>query len=521
MDGIFEFKERNVIPIWRDFKRTVRMGELADQVRLSIPGTANIDRAIADWNIMQTIGTAADLVNSAYVAGYFDRKEVEEAIRLIRQDKLSAGKSLIELVEAIENIQTGHEEKAGSVLLEFDTEDVQRIKRVFDGEVFFRIVHRTRELTRSEPRNPIVWVEMARLYSTTNQNDKAELAMNIALQLAPDSRFVLRAATRLFVHLGKAEKALFYLKQSAALEHDPWLLSAHIATSSSIGRFSKLNRQGFTLVESKNYSPFDLTELYSALGTLEFKHGERKKAKGLFNSSLIKPNDNSLAQLRWISHEDHSFDFDPFAFQRVVNPFETYAFEYFNRSQWKDSYDNSIRWLLDTPYSVQPAALASYLATCILYRYEEGIAVCKLGLKVNHKDPVLLNNIVFAYSVTGRPEKAEYYLGQIMGLDWSTLESEQVTMLTATIGLTQMRNGAIALGKEFYFKALTLAKKLPNLYYKYMVIINFTRELLLAKDPDMHEFKKEMDDLKIESHFTDCIFMRREVQKLAVPSSIK
>jgi len=147
--------------------------------------------------------------------------------------------------------------------------------------------------------------------------------------------------------------------------------------------------------------------------------------------------------------------------------------------------------------------------------------VCKLGLKVNHKDPILLNNIVFAYFVTGKPEKAEYYLGQIMGLDWATLESEQVIMLTATLGLTQMRKGAITLGKDFYLKALKLAKKLPNLYYRYMVIINFTRELLLAKDADMYEFKKEMDSLKIESHFTDCIFLRREVQKIAVPSSIK
>jgi hypothetical protein len=235
---------------------------------------------------------------------------------------------------------------------------------------------------------------------------------------------------------------------------------------------------------------------------------------------LTAPNDNSLPQLRWISRVDSGFDFDPFAFNMVVNPFEAYALEYFNQSRWKESYLTCIRWLLDTPYSVTPAAMGSYLAICILYAYHEGITICQVGLKANAREPVLLNNLVYAYCLTNRVSDAERYIVQIDNLDWTKLPQEHVIMLSATLGLYFMRKGEIAKGKDYYQTALALSKKLSIPYYRYMVTIHFTRELFVAKDEAKYVFKSQMDELKIDQKYSDCIFIRNEVQKFIDQASV-
>ena len=60
--------------------------------------------------------------------------------------------------------------------------------------------------------NPIVWVELARLYIMHDQVEKAERALLTALHLAPDNRFVLRSATRFFIHTDQFEKNFMNLQ---------------------------------------------------------------------------------------------------------------------------------------------------------------------------------------------------------------------------------------------------------------------------------------------------------------------
>jgi len=66
MAVIYEIKERRVVPNWRDYKRTLQLGELSQSNKSAEPLVLSIDRSVEDWKEIKNIGTAADLVNSAF-----------------------------------------------------------------------------------------------------------------------------------------------------------------------------------------------------------------------------------------------------------------------------------------------------------------------------------------------------------------------------------------------------------------------------------------------------------------------
>ena len=89
------------------------------------------------------------------------------------------------------------------------------------------------------PRNPLLWSDLSRLYTSVNSKDKATRSMQVALSLARNDRFVLRGASRLFLHQGEKEKAHKLLESAETLKADPWILAAEIATASAYNKTSK------------------------------------------------------------------------------------------------------------------------------------------------------------------------------------------------------------------------------------------------------------------------------------------
>lgn len=87
MAVIYEIKERRVIPNWRDYKRTLQLGELNSVNKKINPIDINIDRAIFDWQINKDIGTAADVINSSFVSDKSDYPAVREAIAYIKENE--------------------------------------------------------------------------------------------------------------------------------------------------------------------------------------------------------------------------------------------------------------------------------------------------------------------------------------------------------------------------------------------------------------------------------------------------
>lgn len=510
MAVIYEIKERRVIPNWRDYKRTLQLGELSPSNKSVEPIVLNADRAIEDWKQIKNIGTAADLVNSAFVSS-IQNSELKYAIELIKSNNGKASQSLLDLIKHIELDSTISTAISNNSLLEIDVDTINEFQAFINNKSFHKVINRTKNRSKNEIRNPIIWVELARLYAMRGHENKAENAILTALHLAPNNRFVLRSATRFFIHKEKFEKALFYLRKAESLKRDPWLISAHIATSSIMGRFSPLIKDGKRLIDSNNYSDFELTELLSSLGTLEYKDGSYKKAKGFFQKSMIMPNDNSLAQLEWVSKDEKRFQINPFKFDKVINPFEARALELYERGNWKEAFYNSIKWFLDMPFSKRPAILGSYISGSLLKDKNAAIILCQVGLQANPYDPTLLNNMVYYLATSNNNEMLDSYVQQMMEINIRELPNESKVTFQATLGLVALKKGDIELGKNLYGVAIQNATNLKNEYLKNLAIANFANELINLKLPEQSRYIELVKNMKLSDNHKDLILIRNEI----------
>ncbi|WP_297337352.1 hypothetical protein [Algoriphagus sp.] len=512
MAVIYEIKERRVIPNWRDFKRTLQLGELSQSNKSAEPIILNIDRSIEDWKQGKNIGTAADLINSAFVSG-IQSSEVKQAIEFIKSDQQKASSSLLDLIKLIELDSPTPPVISNNSLLEIDVDTVNEFQSFINNKSFHKVINKTKNRTKNELRNPIIWVELARLYTMRGHEHKAENAILTALHIAPNNRFVLRSATRFFIHKEKFDKALFYLRKAEGLKDDPWLISAHIATSSIMGRFSPLIKEGKRLLDSNNFSDYELTELSSSLGTLEFKDGSFKKAKGFFEKSMKMPNDNSLAQLEWVSKDEQRFQINPFQFDKVINPFEARALELYERGNWKDAFYNSIKWFLDMPFSKRPALLGSYIAGSLLNDKKAAIILCQVGLQANPYDPTLLNNLVYNLATSDNQQMLDAYVPQMMEIDINGLPNESKVTFQATLGLVSLKRGDTELGMKMYKVAIQNATNIRNDYLKNLAIANFAMELINLNSPEQMIYIDLVRNMKIPEKHKDLQQLQSEILK--------
>lgn len=512
MAVIYEIKERRVVPNWRDFKRTLQLGELSHSNKSMEVMVMDIQRSIQDWNEVKNMGTAADLINAAFVSD-IENTDVNQAIQYIYDNRSKASNSLIDLIKRIESKSQIQTVQTNNSLLEIDVDTINEFQAFINNKSFHKVINRTKSRLKNEIRNPIVWVELARLYTMRGHENKAENAILTALHLAPNNRFVLRSATRFFIHKEKFDKALFYLRNAEGLKKDPWLISAHIATSSVMGRFSPLIKDGQRMVASDNFSDFDLTELTSSLGTLEFKDGSFKKAKGLFNKSMKRPNDNSLAQLEWVSKDEHRLQINPFKFDQVINPFEARALEFYERGDWDNAFYNSIKWFLDMPFSKRPVLLGSYVAGSLLEDKNAAIILCQVGLQANPHDPTLLNNMVYNLATSNKTELLDHYVRQMMDVDIKSLPNESKITYQATLGLVALKRGEVKLGVDLYEQAIQNASNIRNDYLKNLAITNFAKELINMNLPEKDIYVNKVRKMKIPDKHKDLILLQREVLK--------
>lgn len=346
------------------------------------------------------------------------------------------------------------------------------------------------------------------------QDAKAEQAILTALFLAPNNRFVLRSSVRFFVHIESFDKALFYLRKSDRTKYDPWLISAHIATSSLMDRYSPLIKNGQGMIKNLNYSNFDLTELNSSIGTLELMSGTFKKAKTHIDEALKNPNDNSLAQIEWMSKHDNRIRFNPFNFTNVINPFEAFAIDQYRSGDWESALINSLNWFVDMPYSKRPILLGSYIAGSLLNNKELAIKICQIGLRANPNDPTILNNIIYSIATSEDIKLLDKYTSKLENIDLKNLSVESQITFQATLGLIYLKKGEKKLGIDFYTTAMINAKRVGNEYLENLALINLTLELTKQKYSERLIYIKRVESLPESSKNKDVDKLRKQILSL-------
>jgi tetratricopeptide (TPR) repeat protein len=499
-------KERHVVPRWRDFRTTVAVGELAS-MRVSttvvdFPDRDFLASKLRDWHKHKTISHATDLVSAASVVGRSDdAREAAEYILNSREYVPSAAKSI-----ANEIVTPSAE---GSVL-----SLANRIETFNPTQIRERI-HYLRLRLRDEPRNTVIYVDLARLYTLLDQIQKAETSIEMAIKLDPTNRFVLRSAARFFVHFHEAARAHEILRRSEASSIDPWLMAAEIAVASAGNIPSRYAKKAQRILSGRDHEPFELTELASAVATLDLQSGKARDARKLFRKALISPTENSVAQVEWASNKIAGLDEVRVSqFEQVPRLYEAQAREYYSESNWKGALEQTWNWLYDQPFSRRPASFGSYIAATV-GDYEQGIEILKRGLVANPDAHMLLNNIAFAYASSGKLHEALKAFEQI---DKTKATGAEQVVLTATRGLLAFRCGRLEEGRSNYLAAIDEASHHFS-RLKIMASIYLAREEMLARTP--HAKKARENALELAKAVKDADIQQVIDRELAVERSAK
>ena len=510
MANLFEHKDRRVVPNWRSFGKTTALGELNSfQAESNFPAQeTSIEDYIIDWQINKTVIHAGDLLSAAIVNNQRSGKAVIEAADFILQNQAEATKSQISLANNILNKPVERDLTEGFKEVTLDT-----LPSLINPEPIRAKIKETKKLLLSFSQNPILYVELSRYYSILGQEENSIKAMKTALHLAPNNRFVLRCATRLFAHYQNDSNDHLnyihrYLRKSPLTLVDPWLASAEISIATIKKTTSKFIKKGIELVNSKNISPFNFTELASSLGTVELLFGGTKKSRDFFSKSLISPNDNSLAQIEWASTKDKQLEIDPSKFEVKMN-FEALALDSFQNLDFDSALDNAAKWFIDMPFSKRPIMFGSNLASTILKDQAKSISLINAGLISHPNDPQLINNFAYALALDNRPEEAFKQLQKIK--DESEIDEVTSICLMATRGLSFFRSGFPDIGRQFYLEAIEKTKEIKNQSLNLIAILNYAREEIILGS----EYVDQLIDVvgKIPSDSKDIVIktMRQDV----------
>ena len=470
---------RVVIPRWRSLRRTIDTGELTPHGRDDQePVDDSHDAAVwqsktSDWTNHVAIGYASDLVATASVFDYYSDPSLREAANFIIENEQSA--SLLATTIARRALSPETPLNCGDFSFREPADGVRSLKKI----------------VRNEMRNPLAWAELARLHAEVGYKRQAIQAMTVALGLSPNSRYILRSAARLFTHFEQPDRGHYFLHRSDRTRQDPWLMSAEIAVASLLGYKLRNIRKAKAMIEGNDFSPFDLNELSSAVGTVEMRAGNRRRAQKLFQRALQKPSDNTVAQAEWVSRNMSSFELDPRYLETPLS-YEARAWDAFSTGSMQKATAECQEWLNDEPFSRRASILGSFTAS-VEEDYRLSIEISERGLKANPYDPAILNNLIFSLASSNQLDVAEKWFRR---LDRSKNEDESNKIcLVATHGLLLFRRAEIDAWRHAYHKAIELSAGVGRMDLKAAATIYLAREEFLANTGKAPGVLSEAEDL--------------------------
>ena len=475
MTGIFEKKNRTLVPNWRSVNKTAQLGELEsiykDKDVFLLP-SINLEKHIVEFHENKSSPYAADLINAAIVGGKQNDDNVKEAASFI----LESSNTSTCLTSLAKNILDPYDFDSEYDLSHLNLNDLDDC---FSVKYHYILISDLKKSLSECSFNPLVWVELARNYLILGVKNKAIKAMGVALQQAADNRYVIRCAARLFAHFDDLDYAHHLLKKSYITRTDPWVMATEISISSLLNKNSRNIKRGIEMVHSAKYSPFSISELASSIGTIELNNGSRKKSKKLFKKSLESPNDNSLAQLEWIISEKDKTLFDASIVDSYNgHSFEAHAYYNYHTHNLVSALNYVTKWFCDMPYSKRPVMLGTHIAH-VLNNLELAVRFVNKGLIAYPNDNALLNNLAYFYALENRCGEASEVINRI-SLRNESNDSIR-TCCIATIGLIAFRNRDYEKGRLLYKWAINESYNNDDKYHNWLATLNYAREEMLAK----------------------------------------
>lgn len=438
---------RQVVPRWWPFATAAQLGELEPSRTIRdaanpAPEPGEIETLVREFENNRT-GLYAAAVLDAAVAFGIDNLAAETAQWILTNGGVSAVS--VSMAEGV---------------LRPKALDPPPLVSEIGLEPRWNRVALLRRRLRVYPRDAVLWVDIAREYASLGQDEQAARALRTAVALAPENRFVLRAATRFYLHAHDPEQAHRLLARAGTLVRDPWLLAAEIVAAQAGGLVSRHTKTGVKMIGSASYSRRSLSELAGAIGTLELEAGNRKQVRRLFGVALDEPTENAVAQASWVSRHMPAFDV-PESSLAVPRAYEAAAWEAVRHGRHQDSVDFAAKWLKDEPFATRPVLLGSWVAAIAQGDFSLALGFVEAGRIANPADVRLDVQRFYCLASLNRVEEAASILPTLEAAaasgnplrstrDWEVL-------LEADKGLLAFRSQLPEQGRAHYARAIQIA----------------------------------------------------------------
>lgn len=465
--------ERRIVPRWRESADAVNAGELRSVQNRSTSKQAvqevpEFDALVSEFEQSGGDELAADLISCAIALGRVDLPVVKRAAESLAENEAHpelrrlSGRILNGMVGTIQ----GHGES------EFSPQRTQ---------TFFRArVGLLRQRIREYPKNAITWVDMARSQTALGQQNKARQSISVALGLAPNNRFVLRAAARFFVHADSREReenvgrGLYILRRSPLIKADPWVMAAEIALSEINSEIPRALKTARRLSREDGMAPWDLSELNGALATFAVDGGGIGPPQRFFQQSLRDPTENALAQAQWAAEKFHAITVSESLLQApVIKPFEALALRHKAEGKWNEAIQECRDWSIMEPTSSRPLILGGYIAEVALEDGQIAAEFCERALMLAPHEPWAHNNMAVALAYLGQTQAARSYAELF---DFDDLPERSIPYFYATLGLIAYREGNRDEGMRLYLKAASTSVAKEDRTIRAMILWHLLRE---------------------------------------------
>lgn len=434
---------RRVIPRWRPFNATPS-DELVSATKTKHVGKlsrATHDESLRQWKDSPSIKTAANLISGANLFGPGE-EELNAAQFLV-----SHGSRLPASVTKMARRLCG--DTGNSSPFEWMNNE---------SRIRLDIRHLKRRLV-THPRDALAAMELARLYVLLGQSKAASANVERALIIAPENRYVLRSASRFFVHVKENEQALFYIRRSESRKYDPWVKSAEVALLDLLDKSPNVSGKELKHLAAPKKVPRSMSELIAGYATLELKNGTTRMAKKLFNSSLTNSTENALAQALWAKTNIDGLNLEVAGFETQQCAYEAAYLRAIEKRESLEALGAAHQWLVDEPFSVRPAISGSYVASLHLQDFDKAISFVDRGLVANPYEPTLMNNKLVALVMKGELQEARRMFEQLVVV---APKDEFDSILLAAEGLIAFKEGNAVRGRELYQKAALCARNEPG-----------------------------------------------------------
>lgn len=441
--------ERRLVPRWRGSAEAVKAGELrSPKNQASVPPQLHVPeflQILDDWNRLKTIENAADVLSSAVALGRHKDHAVNEAANFLVKHQVS--KDLFDVASKVLSGSLGGSEKS---------EETIGFDKNFEMHLRSRIATHKRSV-RAYPKNAVAWADLARLYTALGQSSSAKSAIQVAINLARESRFVLRSAARFFVHFsgknseGHIDEGLHLLRRSKSLKADPWIMAAEISLSTILDETPASLKWARALAEKDALDPWHLSELNGSLATLALMQGGIGKPGKLFKKSLRSPTENALAQAQWAGDKHNVIQVPKEDLERPgLEAFEALALKEKSAGRWRSVLKHCRNWAAMEPTSTRPLSMGTYVAEAILGDPRTALPFAERAVLLDPANPFAHNNLAVVLADLGELDTAEDHASRFPA---GILSNYANTVHIATQGLISYRRGDRTNGLRLYISA--------------------------------------------------------------------